>query len=84
MTRDPTELFDNRRPVNTHWTPVEMQLDFVCPWLDQRWRGPTNPFEARIADDCMVALGTLLAQRQFSNHYDTDAIYRAMRGIRKA
>ena len=79
MTHDQGERWDNRRQV--FLLPLRVWDE---PWNDSEWRGPVNPTEAKACDAVMVELGTILAMRQFSNHYDTDAIYRAMRGIRKA
>lgn len=79
------ECWDNRRRSDDckRENLEEALWLYPHPHLWGWWTGPTNPQEAAACDRVMIALGTILAQRQFPNHYDTDAIYRAMRGIRK-
>lgn len=61
MTHDQGERWDNRRPVaspGASFGVIECQA--LAPW----WRGPTNPTQAKICDDAMVALGAILAEHE--------------------
>jgi hypothetical protein len=78
------EEFDNRRPVNTHWTDAEIDFDIAHPWLDERWRKAETHRQAIICDKVMVELGTILAQRQFDSHYAFDRVTDAMKRVRRA
>lgn len=62
MTRDPSELWDNRRGPLMMRRPGLMEAIYLnaYPELLPHWQGPVSPHEARIADDAMAQLGAVM------------------------